>query len=194
MTAAQPSMASKGRADVGLGLKLVIGLSTLLSTVVATGVGALINQHFVEQQTTTAMRQGDVRKLEEQIQAFDTAMRVYVVGVNKGKPSDAARETVTSNIEQQYSFLQTLVPLVIDDIQRKQVTDYGVSLLEVSRKLRTSRDVPTTIPLAQSVAHAIDARIAATRSLRVAVGLPVASQPADALTPANIFARNEQAF
>lgn len=192
MTAAQPSMTSNSKVELGWGVKLVIGLSTLLSTLVATGVGALINHHFVEQQATTAMRQGDVRKLEDQVQAFDTAMRVYVAGINKGEATDSTREAVASNIEQQYAFLQTLLPLAQNEPQRQQIAEYRRSLLDVNRKLRASRDVFTTMPLAGSVAHTIDARIAAINSLRRAVGLPADKAEADALEPAEGFGQNEQ--
>ncbi|TPG56343.1 hypothetical protein [Sphingomonas glacialis] len=164
-------------ADLSHKAKVWLALAFLASTVSTALVGAGINHHFVVVQADDASKKADVRKLEDQVSAFDQLVRVYMMGLNKGEASEAQREAILANAQSQYDFLGTLTPL-LDPDARKGVEAYRNRLIEVSSALRKSEDIVSTRAFGQSVSYAIDERAVALSALRRAVGMPEAGSKA----------------
>lgn len=168
-------------------VKLWVGLGALATTAVTAGINGFVNVHYAAVQADEAMRKADVRKLEDMIQACNGLIQVFVGSVKTGAVSDTAREAVRNNVQQQYDYLGTLLPLLANEQQRSEVSEYREQLVEMNKKLRVSVDVPTTVEFGQAVSTGIDKRIAAVRALRTAVGLPIQQPKAGDLQIDNSF-------
>jgi len=189
MTTATSATQTSGNDSASLNrtVKLWVGLGALATTAVTAGINGYVNVHYAAVQADEAMRKADVRKLEDMIQAFDGLVRVFVVSVKTENVSEPAREAVRNNVQQQYDYLGTLLPLLNTQSQRSDVSEYREQLVEMNKTLRNSADIPTTMRFGQAVSTGVDKRIAAVRALRIAVGLPVEPLKANATQPDNGF-------
>lgn len=165
------SASTNSISDLSHKAKVWLALAFLASTGTSALVSAGINHHFVVVQADDASKKADVRKLEDQVSAFDQLVRVYMMGLNKGKASGVQREAILANAQSQYDFLGTLTPL-LDPDSRKNVEAYRSRLIDVSSALRKSEDIMSTQAFGQSVSYAIDERTVALSALRKAVGMP----------------------
>lgn len=179
--------AENDSASLSRTVKLWVGVGALATTAVTAGINGFVNVHYAAVQADEAMRKADVRKLEDMIQACDGLIRVFVVSVKTGTVSETAREAVRNNVQQQYDYLGTLLPLLSNEQQRSDISEYREQLVEMNKTLRISVDVPSAIRFGQTVSTGIDKRIAAVRALRTAVGLPVEPFNPDDLQMDNSF-------
>ncbi len=167
--------------------KLFVGVCALVTTLATAGINGCVNYRAAIAQADDAMRKSDVRKLEDQLQQFTGLTRVFVAGINHKEPSEAAREAVSVNIQQQYEFLGTLEPLLESPKDRTLLNDYRSSLVEMNKTLRKSDDIKSTMAFARAASVSVDARIALVNALRGAAGMPVAQPAENATMPVEGF-------
>lgn len=184
MSTASPTAMTE---DLSRKAKVFVAACALAGTGLTATINGWVNVHFGAVQADEAERKADVRKAEDQVGEFDQLVRAYMVGLNHDEPSAAQREAVMANAQSQYDFLGRLKPL-LDAAGSLEVEAYRQRLVEVSKNLRASHDIPSTQPFAQSVAHAIDERIKAMSALRRGAGMPVATPDPAAALPAKDFA------
>lgn len=182
-----PTAAPALEANLAFRAKVFVGVCAALTTVFTAGINGWAGYRTAIAQADDTSRKSDVRKLEDQFQQFTGLARVFVAGLNAKERSEAAREAVAVNVQQQYDFLGTLEPMLGSPDQRARLNTYRQSLVDINKTLKRADDVRSAMPFARAVSESVDARIALVTELRRAAGLPIASPASNAMMPARDF-------
>ncbi len=150
--------------------RLAVILASLATIVFTSGASYFTARWLADGTTTRTEQISEINRFLRSTEAFEPLVRTHMTNLLDDRPAEKSKEALIANIQEQHVILDTVRPLIPDDLKPKG-DRYAAVLEETGPAVEKADDVLTAGPLMQQANDAVVAKRELAEALRKGAGL-----------------------